>query len=601
MRKITLFMSFFVISFATYAVGLIGTYKVGTSETTPNYASLSAAVADINLNGVSGDVLLEITSDLTEAANISLGVNMSAFKLTIKPASGLNPIINFTDGTTSANIDGHFVIGSPNALNTNLIPTNNIIIDGSNTINGITKNLTINGPATTAQRSVFRIYGNNDNITIKNCTIVNYSSSGSSTAPINVTDYTTLATDNLVILNNTLVSNSGNGGVGVQVSVSGTPTALMNGIKVQNNIITARATRAIFFNYVADGEISGNTISHDCQIVASAAASIAVMTGGTGVAGTFNIFNNRINKAKTWNTTNAATSSVGIIAIDNQLSTPKIVNIYNNFISGFEINSSSVNSVKIYGIRHTSSSTSNIYHNTIVFPDLTDMSVMTNSFLTGICFATAATTEVAPTGTAVIKNNIIISNESTMKVWAIRRVGTGGTLTSNNNIIYAATSNNLIGFYNATDASDLLSWQNVSGQDADSKITNVNFENTSAGDFRITGSSVQDINLKVPFLDAVTTDILGKVRNTAFTYAGAHESTLPFLSTQINYGVTAKINILRTTSGIEVQLDRETNVELFTLNGVMIDKARVSGTYSRALNSGVYIIRIDGKATKFVK
>jgi len=33
----------------------------------------------------------------------------------------------------------------------------------------------------------------------------------------------------------------------------------------------------------------------------------------------------------------------------------------------------------------------------------------------------------------------------------------------------------------------------------------------------------------------------------------------------------------------------------------MIEKKTVSGTYSHDLNNGIYIIRINGKATKFIK
>ena len=64
----------------------------------------------------------------------------------------------------------------------------------------------------------------------------------------------------------------------------------MTGIKIQNNVVTSRATRAIMFNYVADGEISGNTITHDLQLSTGAAQTIAVLTGGAA-AGTSNIFN----------------------------------------------------------------------------------------------------------------------------------------------------------------------------------------------------------------------------------------------------------------------------------------------------------------------
>jgi hypothetical protein len=581
---------------------LAGTLKVGDALDA-NYNSLSAAVYGLNTSGLSDHVFLEIVSDIAEPVNISLGIN-TEYKIRIKPASGLNPIITFTDGTTGASIDGHFVIGSPNALNSNLISTNYITIDGSNTEGGTTKDLTINGPVTTLQRSVFRVYGNNDNIIIKNCIITCKSTSGSTTAPINITNYNTSSTnytpDNITIVNNTLTGGLANGGSGVTVSNSGTPTTLMTGIKVQNNFISARATRAILFNYVGDGEISGNTITHDCQLSTGAAQTIAVMAGGSA-AGTFNIFNNRITQVKTWNTAAGPSASNGAIAIDNQLASPKIVNIYNNFITGFTIASATVKGVKIYGIRHIGGSTSNIFHNTIVIPEMTDMTDVSGSFISAIAFATAATAEAAPAGTMNIKNNIIVSNESTMKVWGIRRVGTNGTFTSDNNVIYAATANNLIGYYNATDAIDLAAWRTASGQDAASKSAAVIFENAATGDLRIAGLSVQDINLKVPSLATVTTDILGTVRNTEFTYAGAHESILPFLSTGIDNGEITQSRILRTMSGVEVQLNREATIELYTINGVMMDKARVNGTYSRDLNSGVYIIRIDGKATKFVK
>jgi len=42
-------------------------------------------------------------------------------------------------------------------------------------------------------------------------------------------------------------------------------------------------------------------------------------------------------------------------------------------------------------------------------------------------------------------------------------------------------------------------------------------------------------------------------------------------------------------------------VELYTINGMLIEKTKTSGTYSRTLNEGMYILCINGKATKFVK
>ncbi|MDX9748966.1 MAG: hypothetical protein RBT57_10745, partial [Paludibacter sp.] len=85
MKKITFLAIVLAFSTMAMAVGLSGVYKVGVTEVAPNYPSLSAAVADINTLGVAGNIVLEITSDITEAANIGLGVNTNGFSITIRP------------------------------------------------------------------------------------------------------------------------------------------------------------------------------------------------------------------------------------------------------------------------------------------------------------------------------------------------------------------------------------------------------------------------------------------------------------------------------------------------------------------------------------
>jgi hypothetical protein len=199
---------------------------------------------------------------------------------------------------------------------------------------------------------------------------------------------------------------------------------------------------------------------------------------------------------------NTAGASNGYIAIDNQFASPKVVNIYNNFITGFTPTSAVSNS-KIYGIRHAGSSTSNVYHITIVFLEMTDMTTFGSSYIAAIAFATAATTEASPTGTINIKNNILISNETgtTMKVWGIRRVGTAGTFNSDYNDIYANSSNNYVGYYNASDAASLSDWQTASGKDANSKSKDVNF--VSATDLSLTGASIDDLDLAAPAIDGL--------------------------------------------------------------------------------------------------
>jgi hypothetical protein len=56
-----------------------------------------------------------------------------------------------------------------------------------------------------------------------------------------------------------------------------------------------------------------------------------------------------------------------------------------------------------------------------------------------------------------------------------------------------------------------------------------------------------------------------------------------------------------TATGIEIALTGASTVELFSVNGALIDKTVATGTYSHALTSGVYIVRVNGKTAKIVR
>lgn len=144
MRKITLLTAALAISLVAMAQAMSGTYKVGTTEVSPNFTSLSAAVAALNTNGVSGDVILEITSDITESANIGLGVNTNGFGITIRPDADADRTITFTKLTDNTSPSGHFVIGYTDLTkawsDANTIATNNVTIDGY-AVGGTTRRL----------------------------------------------------------------------------------------------------------------------------------------------------------------------------------------------------------------------------------------------------------------------------------------------------------------------------------------------------------------------------------------------------------------------------------------------------------------------------
>ncbi|QOJ27394.1 MAG: hypothetical protein HRU80_00360 [Ignavibacteriales bacterium] len=511
--------------------GLTGTYYIGTAGTkpgggNPDFTTLKAACDNLNANIVDGNVTYLITSDLTEANDVFIGANTNSFTVTFKPYTGLNPVINFTQTTLHAltattGIDGHLVIGSPTGTNDNMIKTDRIVIDGSNENNGTTKNLTINGAATSLQKSVIRIFGDNDNNHIKNCIINTASTSGSSNAPVQATlrfsSSTNYQPDNLTIQNNTLNATSGNGANGVFINNSGSATTGLSNLVVRENVIFARV-RAIYVSYTINSDIYGNTIEMNSQADQSAAGII--LTTNFAAAGTFNIYNNNIKRLRSLNITSGASS--GIIGIDNQNVSPKIVNIYNNFISGFESASSTTNT-KFYGIRVANSSTSNVYYNTIYIPEMTNFSSFGTSFIAGIVFATAATTEASPTGTVNLKNNIIVSNETSMKVWNIRRVGSSGTFTSDYNDLFfnSANPSGYMGYFDASDYQSLSDWRTVSSQDANSISADPLFHNPS----NLHVLPVSPVASAGTPIESYTVDFDGQVRSGTNPSLGADEVT----------------------------------------------------------------------------
>lgn len=63
----------------------------------------------------------------------------------------------------------------------------------------------------------------------------------------------------------------------------------------------------------------------------------------------------------------------------------------------------------------------------------------------------------------------------------------------------------------------------------------------------------------------------------------------------------SSFKIKQTQVGVELELDETSNIELYTINGTLIDKTRADGVYSRELGKGMFIIRVNGQAQKFVR
>jgi hypothetical protein len=66
-------------------------------------------------------------------------------------------------------------------------------------------------------------------------------------------------------------------------------------------------------------------------------------------------------------------------------------------------------------------------------------------------------------------------------------------------------------------------------------------------------------------------------------------------------GNSVDVRIARTLDGITVKFSGSATIELYNMNGVLIDKTILTDSYTRELNKGMYIIRVNGQAQKFVR
>lgn len=526
MKKITLFLTAILISTAVFAADMSGIYKVGTAEVAPNFMSLSAAVAELNAANITGDITLEITSDITEPANIGLGVDTKGFGITIRPDADENRTITFTKLSDNLSPTGHLVIGYTDLTTTwadaNTIATNKVTIDGY-AMGGSTKRLKFTNANTTHGSRVIVVVGACQNTIIKNCIIENTTTSTSS--PVGIVAVVRkgvaieVAPANLTVENNTISCNISTVGMGIRITNSGTiASAKLSGFVCRNNEINAQR-RILEINYTNGGEIDGNRIS--LVQPTSTALGYGIWTA-TGCSGTFNIYNNKF-IAISCSGADAAAGGQRALSLGGTVN----CNVYNNMFAGMNRAGTAAGAINqtycFFGC------TGKIYNNTFYMPALT---IKTNSgYYSAIQLSSA---------NPAISNNIFISEEDGIANAFYSAVSSGAV---DNNIFFnrAGTTKSLI--VSGTTNSTLALHQAANPtKDINSKSVNVNFMDAATGDLRITGASIGDQNLGVTRLAEVLKDIYGTDRATK-TYAGAHEAS--------NLLITDKVFTVTVPNGTE--------------------------------------------------
>lgn len=582
MRKITfLAIMVFVSLVGSQAFAMSGIYKVGTTLGA-DYASLSAAVAAINAATIEGDIVLEITSDITEAANFGLAKDLGAYSLTIRPDLDEDRTITFTQATTNTFPLGHFVIGYKTAGfsaavdDNNHVGTSKVTIDGY-AVGGAVKRLKFTtNSASLAGSSLITVYGNSDNVTIKNCMLENKSTAATPRAIYyysrTITGGIEAVPDYLTIENNHISSMGSSTGQGIVGVNSGTGPARPTNMSILNNYVIAQGRCLELHYFGPDLLIQGNEIKLSQQ--GNSGTTNYALWIRTGL-GPVNIIGNKFTEVSTKEAGTSGTLGTRAISCANIEQ-----NIYNNTFSGMNRTGAATANVHqsyIYLI-----GTGKIYNNSFYMPALT-----------------AATTpgeyiaiQTQNSKVFDIKNNIFLSDDDNKAVF-IRDIN---TTAPNYNIYYLRAGNTnakVVSTY-----ATLADYQTANPTlDINSKSVNVFFEDAAAGDLRLAGTSVWNTDLRVPALPEVTEDMFGNTRVNP-TLAGAHQ---PDVTTYTENGLLNGNRVLRTANGIIIELNERSTVELYSLTGKLIDRADVTGVYSKELSNGAYVIRINGESVKFIR
>ncbi len=476
-----------------------GAYTIGTTGC--DYASLAEAFTAYNTKAaagmVTGDVTLQIASDLAEAKNVGIQ-NPTEHTLTITVDKAEARTISFSQSADNAGPSGNICIGCDMTLThtSASVETKNIVIDGAYN-NSEDKYLTIksvvgchkgNGPVL--------IYGNVKNTTVKNCNLIAENGAGSSLFPVNIRTQNAEANTptDITIENNYIYAIAGNADQGIQLTKGG-GTATPKNVRIEENTIIGR-TRGIFLNGAENATIIGNEI----QVLQTNLGSISYgIWGFANTSGVFNVNNNKITAL----TTGATASGHGIVGICAGTGNWYICN---NYVSGFQVASTAADGITLTGIQGSSAAgILVIAHNTVALADQTN--AVANPDLSKVCM-------IKPVlASAVVKNNLVYSAEADFNNALISPAGElAGNVYCTQSYIGNAESIKTLEDYKATHETTAKS------------VESVVFADLANGNLDLTGTSDGDVNLGVDALEIVKTDIYGTVR-AAYTYAGAYEGT----------------------------------------------------------------------------
>jgi hypothetical protein len=500
---------------------LAGDYFIPQGEHARGFESLGEALDALNAHGASDAVTFFIDGDLDETGNTLL---ISRQDLTadtpvlIKPAPEKTPTITVAHGT-----------GGDRTGNTgfSIERAKWVTIDGSNTADGDTRDLTIlfaeAEPA--GNSSIMTIYSTVNHITVKN-TILTHNHGEMSRGVLidRSADQDSLVQN--VTLHNVSIGEAEqvtttsvflNGVFGTGLSLE--QARLMDNITITDSDIYG--TRwCIYVQSASNLEFTGN----ECVINGYSAVSAQTQRAGIQLqlAENANVSANNIMFGDI--NYQADASGVGGIFL-NRNHGPILIS--NNFINFAEmVNTGSGTDYAVTGIgSHVAGHADldpeyHIYHNTILLDSPAEE--------VGKHVGIGPIAQVV-SGRFDIRNNIVVNRKDAANAYAIENFlgaspnATASLMSDFNNLF--VTGNASVGFWDGEVRADLDAWASASGQDVNSVSVAVEFESDT--DLTLVGSSIGDNRLAGTPIAMVPTDIFGNERSDEYPYMGAFEGEIP--------------------------------------------------------------------------
>ncbi len=465
---------------AVYILGasFSGTKTVGTGG---DYSSLSfpgGLFEQINAGSLTGNLTVNIISDLTETGAVALNAWISGtggpFTITINPV-GLRAINLSSNGVR-------------------LNGTNGLTIDG---LNDGTNSLTITGG--------IKIYYGASNNTITRLSLTGAginSTDASGTFPVNCS-------------NNTISQCTIDGG---NIYFGSWVSALGVNNRIENNVIKNFGINGIQLDRgYKDFTISGNDIFHTTGSGYSTGINV-YLPGGVGIT---NIFNNKIHDLTSGTSLGLSTNGISYSGSSGTL------NIYNNVIS-LEALSTNTQADKIYGMLIGGNGTVNVYYNSI--------------YIGGTGVTKGNSVGFYRTGaTVTFKNNAVYNARSHAvagqftKNFGLITANTTNFVSDNNLIFSDGISNVLFnlggqpGYSAGTDYTTLAAWKTATSLEAASVSANPGFISPTDLQPDVTDPNSGNLDGHGVPVATIAADILGNARSTLSTPTdiGAYEFVIP--------------------------------------------------------------------------